>query len=404
MAFRSSGEFPMKRMILVLCDYYLPGIKAGGGLWTVHNMIERLSDRYEFRVVCRNHDGRGDRTPFTDVATGKWNVVGSSQVMYLNPESITQRTIATLISEIQPDMVFLNSVFSRPTRKFLLARRRGLIPDLPVVLATTGELAKRAIAGGWLKKRAFLAFSRLFHLYRGIVWRASSALEKAEAKREFGMKADVLIAPDLTPRSILPEFDRAQKPAKSPGSARFICVGRVSRLKNIKFLLSCFAEIENGNIDLELVGPHEDGQYWSDCLDIIDRLPPNITVRPLGGLPNSEVLEKMTKAHFFILPTLNENFGYVFLEALAAGCPLLISDVTVWNDIEARNAGLCVSTNDRMKWIEAIERYVAADQAQYDKWSHAARDYAVDYLSGPEIEQPTIELLEHALLSSRKTE
>jgi glycosyltransferase involved in cell wall biosynthesis len=397
MVIRSSGKFPMKRRILVLCDYYLPGIKAGGGLWTVHNMIERLSDRYEFRVVCRNHDGPGDRAPFADVITGEWNAVGSARVMYLNPRSITQRNIATLISEVRPDMVFLNSVFSRPTRKFLLARRRGLIPDLPVVLATTGELAERAIAGGWLKKRAFLAFARRFHLYKGIVWRASSAVEKAEVKNEFGIEADVLIAPDLTPRSILPEFDRAQKPAKSPGSAKFICVGRVSRLKNIKFLLSCFAEIENGNIDLELVGPHEDGQYWSDCLDIIDRLPPNINVRPLGGLPNSVVLEKMMMAHFFVLPTLNENFGYVFLEAMAAGCPLLISDVTVWNDIEARNAGLCVSTNDRTKWIEAIAKYVAADQTQYDTWSRSARDYAVHYLSNSAIERPTIELIEHAL-------
>ena len=43
--------------------------------------------------------------------------------------------------------------------------------------------------------------------------------------------------------------------------------------------------------------------------------------------------------HFFILPTLGENFGHVFIEALAAGCPLIISNRTPWLELEKKGIG-----------------------------------------------------------------
>jgi glycosyltransferase involved in cell wall biosynthesis len=41
----------------------------------------------------------------------------------------------------------------------------------------------------------------------------------------------------------------------------------------------------------------------------------------------------MFEYDFFVLPTIGENFGYVFLEALAAGCPLITSDRTPWTTL-----------------------------------------------------------------------
>jgi glycosyltransferase involved in cell wall biosynthesis len=40
-----------------------------------------------------------------------------------------------------------------------------------------------------------------------------------------------------------------------------------------------------------------------------------------------------------VLPTYNENFGYVILEALLAGCPVILSDQPPWRDLEARQVG-----------------------------------------------------------------
>ena len=40
----------------------------------------------------------------------------------------------------------------------------------------------------------------------------------------------------------------------------------------------------------------------------------------LGQIPHEQVLEKMRKSDIFILPSINETFGMVYLEAMASGC------------------------------------------------------------------------------------
>ena len=46
----------------------------------------------------------------------------------------------------------------------------------------------------------------------------------------------------------------------------------------------------------------------------------NKNVKFLGRLSNQKVLEEMRKADIFILPSINETFGMVYLEAMASGC------------------------------------------------------------------------------------
>lgn len=43
-------------------------------------------------------------------------------------------------------------------------------------------------------------------------------------------------------------------------------------------------------------------------------------VRFSGYLPNTETLAHMSRAQFFIMPSVNEGFGIVYLEAMASGC------------------------------------------------------------------------------------
>ena len=68
------------KKILVFCDYYRPSLKAGGGMWTVANLVDRFCDRYEFHIVTRNYDSPSDTTPYTSVRTGEWNEMGNAKV------------------------------------------------------------------------------------------------------------------------------------------------------------------------------------------------------------------------------------------------------------------------------------------------------------------------------------
>jgi glycosyltransferase involved in cell wall biosynthesis len=121
-------------------------------------------------------------------------------------------------------------------------------------------------------------------------------------------------------------------------------------------------------------------------------------VNSAGSFPDqTDALRKLSESHFFVLPTLNENFGYVFIEALAAGCPLLVSNNTVWKDLEQREVGWQIPLEQTDSWIEQINKCVQMDADQYGQMSANARKYALDWLGDIETENATSRVLERAL-------
>lgn len=391
----------MKPRILVFCDYYLPGIKGGGGMWAVKNIIERFGDVYDFFVVTRNHDGRDDLTPYTTVQTDSWNDVGVAQVFYVAPRKITSRRLGDLINEVKPDAVFLNSVFSKPVVMFLLARKRGLFRNIPVIIASCGELTPAALKMKRAKKAAYLTAAKALGLYNGLIWRASFAEEKAEIEKIFGFGCEIQLAPDLTPKTILPNYEQSEKPPKSSGHVKFIFVSRITRKKNLLFFLKVLQKCTTGKINLEIVGTAEDAGYWEECRRAIAGLSDNIEVSISGPVGNAEALKKLANSHFFALPTLNENFGYVCIEALAAGCPLLLSDQTVWSGLEERGLGWNLPLNDEQGWLGAVESAVMMNAEQFETMSRNARQFAVAWLADTSIEQATADLLSTAVSRSK---
>ena len=94
-----------------------------------------------------------------------------------------------------------------------------------------------------------------------------------------------------------------------------------------------------GRITFNIFGPLEDMAYWEKCRRIIEKLPANIQGHYQGILDHDEVIRVMAMHDLFFLPTHGENFGHVIVEALAAGCPILISDQTPWRDLEKEGVG-----------------------------------------------------------------
>src|SRR5690606_22656373 len=78
----------------------------------------------------------------------------------------------------------------------------------------------------------------------------------------------------------------------------------------------------------------------------------------------------------FLFPTLGENFGHVILEALTAGCPVLISDRTPWRNLKQMEVGWDIPLEQPALFERALAECVEMGDAAHRHMSVRAESYA----------------------------
>ncbi len=383
--------------ILVFSEYYRPGYKSGGGMRTVANMVDRLSDRFDFRIITHDHDGNLDTAQYTTVAINEWIQDSETSVYYIARNNIRLPALRKLILSVAPDAIYTNSFFSPFTILLLQLRKLRLIPNLQIVVAPCGEISDAGLRKNIRKKELFLRFAKAVGLYKNIIWKASTDFEKAEIERIRPKGGKIFVAPDLPALHLLENYAQTEKPEKQRGEARMIFLSRFVPKKNFKWLLEQLGDNIKGRLVIHIHGPLEDPEYWTECQHIIKTLPSNIEVEAFGPLPHEAALEKMFHYHFFLLPTLGENFGHVFLEALAAGCPLVISDRTPWLSLPEKGIGWDLPLEHPQRWIKMINHSLDMDAESYSHMSAAAREYAKKWLADTAVEEATVAVLNESI-------
>lgn len=121
-------------------------------------------------------------------------------------------------------------------------------------------------------------------------------------------------------------------------------LGRINFKKGLDLLVPAFAKLTSSipEAHLAIVGPDNEGlgrdvRRW--CYEHgIDR-----QVSFVDHIPPTEVREAYVDADVFVLPSYTENFGMTVAEAMACGCPVVISDqVNIWREVEQAGAGRVV--------------------------------------------------------------
>jgi glycosyltransferase involved in cell wall biosynthesis len=364
-----------KVRVLALADYYLPGFQAGGPVRSLANLVERLSDACEFTIITRDRDAL-DRSPYVQVRAGEYCWVGDAKVLYLPPRELGLRSLRRVIRATPHDVLYLNSFFSPAfTVPALVLRRVGFIPQRPVVLAPRGEFSPSALAIKARRKRLYLAAVHVWGLNRDVTWQASTPLEEADIRRVFGASARVAVAQNL---SVLPQEVGARigREPKRAGRLRALFVSRICEKKNLEGAIRMMDSLR-GTVEFDIYGPMEDPEYWRRCEETAERLPPNVSVRYRGEVAHEEVLRVMGGYELFFLPTLGENFGHVFQEALLAGCPLLVSNRTPWRDLERIGVGWDIPLDRPELFRTVLQRFVDMDATEHQTVSDRAREYGI---------------------------
>ncbi len=179
--------------VLILSGYYLPGYKAGGPIRTLANMVDRLGDEFQFKIVTADRDFE-DTKAYPGIKIDGWNRVGKAEVFYMPLKKRSLRCFRRLLCSTDYDILYLNSFFSPQfTIKPLILRRLRLIPDRRLVIAPRGEFSPGALGLKSFKKRAYMTVAKALGLYKDIVWHASSKHEEVDIRHWFGRDAPALL-------------------------------------------------------------------------------------------------------------------------------------------------------------------------------------------------------------------
>ncbi|WLI88017.1 glycosyltransferase family 4 protein [Massilia sp. R2A-15] len=358
----------MKPIVLTLTSCYLPGFRGGGPIQTIRNMVEHLGDEFDFRIITTDRD-LGDHVPYADIRANAWNAVGKAQVYYVSNSLRALPVLLKLILATPYDVLYLNSFFDpRFTLLPMVLRWLDLVAKKAVVLAPRGEFTDGALRIKRWKKTPFIRLARRIGLFSTANWHASTTLEAADIQKVFPnvknvhVANNVIIAPDLLQK--LSETFPLKGEERGVAEPINICfLSRISPMKNLEFALEVLRDV-SVPVAFNIYGPKEDAGYWSKCEARIKLLPPNISVAYCGPVPHSGVRKAISAHDIFFVPSRGENFGHVFMEALSAGVPILVSDRTPWRDLQSRRVGWDLSLDDRAAFATAIEKFALSNAAE----------------------------------------
>jgi phosphatidyl-myo-inositol alpha-mannosyltransferase len=111
---------------------------------------------------------------------------------------------------------------------------------------------------------------------------------------------------------------------------RVLFIGRAERRKGLAVLIRAFAQLRRRRPDATLVVA---GANRRQVLDAVRAggpgMPPDLTgVEPLGWVDDAEKVRQLGEAEVVCAPSLTaESFGIVLAEAMAAGVPVVASDL-----------------------------------------------------------------------------
>lgn len=252
------------------------------------------------------------------------------------------------------------------------ARRHGA----PLLVSPRGMLGAEALAFSRGRKHVVWALGQRRALQVAACFHATADSE-AQDIRDAGITAPVAVIPngiDIT----------AGDPAS--GARTILHLGRLHPKKGINRLIAAWARVADRHPDwrLRIVGPSEMG-----CRDALKRQVKELSVPRVdfdGPLYGADKVQAYRQAGLFVLPTLNENFGMVVAEALAAGIPAISTRGAPWQGLGVERCGWWVDHGlDAMAAaLDAALALPDAERAAMGARGRAwmARDFGWDGIAG----------------------
>lgn len=343
------------RKILIITGRYLPGYRDGGPVRSLINLTEWMGDKYDIRIMCLDRD-HGDTERYPGITVDSYNNVGKAKVWYTS--DFSREAVGKLAEDA--DVVYVCGPYGDYARFVMSLKKEGKIAA-PLYIASMGSFSPEAFKIKGLKKRLFISYMKLAHMFDNVIWSVTSQREEDELRSVIGSGSRCVIASDL-PRKGTTDHSRI----KESDALKICFISRISRKKNLVAIPDILKNLSDDcNIKLDIYGVDEDKAYLKECLmrfDALRKTHPNCRWEYKGEADSNMIPSIFADYDALLFPTLGENYGHVIAESLAAGCIPVISDTTPWLDLNEKGCGYVCHLNDTTSFSSALQELYDMDE------------------------------------------
>jgi glycosyltransferase involved in cell wall biosynthesis len=382
------------RILQVAASYY-PAVRYGGPIRSVHGLAAALVKRgHDVHVYTTNVDGDS----ILDVPVDRPVDVDGVKVHYFPVSALLkrlwwspalERRVRESITEF--DVVHVNAVFLLPMRAAARAAARA---GVPYVVTPRGMLIRDVIhrKSRWVKT-AWINLVERTTLANAAAVHVTADVEGTEL-RALGLPARRI---ECIPNGVEWPAERAtleQGPFAHLPERYVLFLSRISWKKGLDRLITAWQWVPD--IPLVIAG-NDDENYRPRLEELARSLGVADRVLFVGPASDAHKWALYARAQLFVLPSYSENFGNVVAEAMAMGCPSLVTaEVGIAPLLVATGAGKVVSGTPET--LAAEIRELLADPVARREMSRRGAEAARTELSWPGVAAQAERLYREILL------
>lgn len=215
---------------------------------------------------------------------------------------------------------------------------------VPYVVTIHGMLDDWSVAQKARKKRLFLALAGRRFLAGAARVHCTAEAELAQAAKFLRPGSGIVISllVDLAPYANLPgpELALGQFPQIGGEGPRLLFLSRLHPKKRPELLIETATILQSMGVQVKVIvaGPG-DRKYVAELEELAGRVGVGQCVSFPGMVSGDAKVSLYQAADVFVLPTSQENFGYVLIEAMACGTPVVTTKgVDIWEELQQAGA------------------------------------------------------------------
>jgi len=373
------------KKIAIFAGYYPPTI--GGYPKNVHEIARRLVIKgYHVDVItCQVDDSPAyeqvDRVNVFRVPT--WNALGG---VYPIPKPYLS-TFKTIFKILRTDY----HLFNIQTRFFLICALGwflSVIKFRPLIYMERGSV--HSVVDNQIVNLISITYDHVLGFLITKKARVSMGVSSASARflKHLGAKNPIVM-----PNGIDMSLFRGERESSPNENVVITFIGRIVYAKGAQDLISALNDIDS-KYKLLIIG---DGPYKEELEKLAqENMSEDKQIEFLGYKTGEEIPEILKKTDIFVNPSYSEGLPTSVMEACAAGCATIATDVGGTNEIVLDTInGLLYSPQDCHELTEKLNLLIG-NPALREEFGHKAQKYVEKEFSWDEITERWIDLIETA--------